>query len=122
MLRILLALCFALTVSAFGAVSPNLAMSKAATSRMEVSMFSGASRSAPKKRAPVKKAVKKSSSTEGKGGIFPWITNEPGTYAKPLMLSSVNFLGDDGDKWIGWGFMPKSVKNLYNPNGKKGLL
>jgi len=30
------------------------------------------------------------------------------------MLSSFNFLGDDGDKWIGWGFMPRSVKNLYD--------
>merc|ERR1719313_2609746 len=113
MLRILLALCFALTVSAFGAVSPNLAMSKVVSSRMaEVSMLSGARSSAPKKKA----TAKRGSSTEGKGGIFPWVTNQPGTYAKPLMLSSVNFLGDEGDSWIGWGFMPNSVKNLYNPN------
>jgi len=79
----------------------------------------------PAARKPVAKAapVRKSSgrSPVGKGGILPWVTNEPGTYAKPIMLSSINFLGDDGDDWVGWGFMPNSVKALYNPNGAKGL-
>jgi len=59
--------------------------------------------------------------TEGKGGIFPWIVNEKGTYAKPLKLSALDFTGDDADKLIGWGAMPDSVKNLYNPYGRKGL-
>jgi len=72
---------------------------------------------------PAPKVVKRSSgkSPVGKGGIFPWVTNEPGTYAKPLMLSSIDFLGDDGDALVGWGFMPNSVKALYNPRGRKGL-
>ena len=35
------------------------------------------------------------------------------------MLSSYNFLGDDGDKFIGWGFMPNSVKKLYNNKSKR---
>jgi len=81
-----------------------------------------AKKAAPKpvpKKAPAKKSFGKS--PKGKGGIFPWITNEPGTYAKVMSLSSVDFTGDDGDKWIGWGFMPKSVKALY-PKGYKGLL
>jgi len=69
------------------------------------------------KKAPPKKVVKATSkagaSPKGKGGIFPWVTNEPGTYAEVAMLSSFDFLGDDGDKFIGWGFMPNSVKNLY---------
>jgi len=81
---------------------------------------------APAKKAPAKRTVvssgKRSSSTEGKGGIFPWVTNQPGTYAKQLFLSGVDFLGADGDKWIGWGAMPDSVKKLYNRKGRKGLL
>ena len=48
--------------------------------------------------------------------------SKKGTYAKPLMLSSFDFTGDDADKLIGWGAMPNSVKNLYNPKGRKGLL
>merc|ERR1711990_920014 len=80
---------------------------------------------APKpKPAPAKKVVAKKSygkSPKGKGGIFPWITNEPGTYGKPLMLSAVDFTTTAGDKFIGWGFVPASVKALY-PKGKKGLL
>lgn len=71
--------------------------------------------------AAKKAAAKGSSSTEGKGGILPWISNEPGTYGKPLTLAGVDFLGDDGDKWIGWGFMPNSVKKIYNRKGAKGL-
>merc|ERR1719213_1211043 len=76
------------------------------------------------KKAAAKKVVKKSfgKSPVGKGGIFPWITNEPGTYGKPLMLSAVDFTSDEGDAWIGWGFMPKSVKDSLYPKGYKGLL
>merc|ERR1719213_177455 len=72
------------------------------------------------KKAPVKKTFGKS--PVGKGGIFPWITNEPGTYGKPLMLSSIDFTSDESDKWIGWGFMPQSVKKSLYPKGYKGLL
>ena len=42
-------------------------------------------------------------------------------YGKPLMLSAVDFTTTAGDKFIGWGFVPASVKALY-PKGKKGLL
>merc|ERR1719482_1824706 len=88
---------------------------------------------APKKvakKAPVKRVVKKApakkvgggKSPVAKGGIFPWITNEPGTYGKPFMLSAVDFTSDDGDAWIGWGFMPKSVKDTLYPKGYKGML
>merc|ERR1719198_1660420 len=114
MLRILVIAALALTASAFNVAAPG-AVSRIAASRAAEPVM------AAKKKAAPKKSVKKAS-TEGKGGILPWVTNTPGTYAKPLMLSSVNFLGDDGDAWIGWGFMPNSVKKLYNPNGKKGLL
>jgi len=85
-------------------------------------------KAAPKpvaKKAPPKKVVKSKPSGKspvGKGGIFPWITNEPGTYGKPLTLSAVDFTSDDGDAWIGWGFMPKSVKDTLYPKGYKGLL
>ena len=58
-----------------------------------------------------------------KGGIFPWLVNEPGTYAEVAMLSSYNFLGKDGDKFIGWGAMPNSVKALYtNGRGRGPML
>jgi len=89
-------------------------MSKLSSSRAAVSMAA--------KKAPKKAPKKAASSAEGKGGILPWVTNTPGTYAKPLMLSSQDFLGADGDKWIGWGFVPASVKKLYNRSGRKGLL
>jgi len=77
--------------------------------------------SAPR-RPPVPRSGRYDGSARGKGGFFPWIVNEPGTYAKPLMLSRFDFTGDDGDKFVGWGGMPPSVKALYNPNGRKGLL
>jgi len=38
------------------------------------------------------------------------------------MLSAVDFTSDDGDAWIGWGFMPKSVKDTLYPKGYKGML
>jgi len=81
-----------------------------------------APRPAPKKTvaAPVKRSGS-GKSPVGKGGILPWVTNEPGTYARPLMLSSIDFLADDGDSFVGWGAMPNSVKALYNPKGRKGL-
>jgi len=76
------------------------------------------------RRKVAKKAAPKSSgrktAQEGKGGIFPWVTNEPGTYSKPLMLSSIDFTGDDSDSFIGWGFQPDSVKKLLYPKGYKG--
>merc|ERR1719217_995543 len=80
-----------------------------------------------KKAAPAKKArvATRSRSTGkspvGKGGIFPWITNKPGTYGKPLTLSAIDFTSDQGDAWIGWGFMPKSVKDSLYPKGNKGM-
>ena len=43
-------------------------------------------------------------------------------YTELATLSSYDFLGKDGDKWVGWGGMPKSVKALYNRGGTKGLL
>lgn len=43
-------------------------------------------------------------------------------YTELATLSSYDFLGKDGDKWVGWGGMPKSVKALYNRQGTKGLL
>ena len=43
-------------------------------------------------------------------------------YGKPLMLSSIDFTTDASDAWIGWGFMPQSVKKLLYPKGYKGLL
>merc|ERR1740138_1875975 len=120
MLRVLICLALALSATAF-APATGVAVSKIQrTDGLSVHMFSGGKKAAPKK--VVKKVVKKSSgkksSTEGKGGILPWVTNEPGTYAKVAMLSSFDFLGADGDKWIGWGAMPDSVKKLYNRNGR----
>lgn len=80
---------------------------------------SPAARKPVRRAAPLRRNIGKS--PVGKGGIFPWITNKPGTYAKPLMLSSIDFLADEGDDLVGWGFMPDSVKQLYNPKGRKGL-
>merc|ERR1711918_140963 len=89
--------------------TPALAASKITASR--VSNIDMAAKKAAKK--PKKAVAKSGSSPKGKGGIFPWVTNEPGTYAEVVSLSSFDFLGDDGDKLVGWGFMPKSVKALY---------
>ena len=47
---------------------------------------------------------------------------ERAAYGKPFMLSAVDFTSDAGDAWIGWGFMPKSVKNTLYPKGYKGML
>ena len=41
-------------------------------------------------------------------------------YAEVMNLSSMDFLGDDGDKLVGWGFMPNSVKALY-PKRSSGV-
>ena len=55
-------------------------------------MARGAPKKAVKKAAPKKAPARKSSgSTEGKGGIFPWITNEPGSACRsqlPALLPS----------------------------------
>merc|ERR1719486_1640748 len=130
MMRLVLALCVAACAAFSPASSLQLTQSRAAAS--SVSMMA---RAAPKKAAPAKKvapakkapAPKKSvakksyrAAPKGKGGIFPWITNEAGTYANVVSLSSVDFTSDQGDSWIGWGFMPKSVKALY-PKGYKGM-
>merc|ERR1719261_1784642 len=57
-----------------------------------------------------------------KGGIFPWITNEAGTCSEPLSLSSIDFTTSQGDAFIGWGFVPQSVKDALYPKGYKGML
>merc|ERR1719460_3125174 len=147
MMRLVLALCVAACAAFSPASSLQLTQSRAAAS--SVSMMARAApkkaakaakaakpaKAAAKKAAPAKKvapakkapAPKKSvakksyrAAPKGKGGIFPWITNEAGTYANVVSLSSVDFTSDQGDSWIGWGFMPKSVKALY-PKGYKGM-
>jgi len=116
MMRSVLCLLAALCCSQALVLSPVPAA--ASVSRVStISAFGSSKKAAPKKA--VKKSSKQSSSTKGKGGIFPWITNEPGTYAEVAMLSSFDFTGDDGDKWIGWGFMPNSVKSLYKGKTRK---
>merc|ERR1719247_2536554 len=109
-----LVVVFAALIAACSAFAP-------ATPALQLSKIAAPKKSAPKKSAP-KKSTSSGKSPVGKGGIFPWITNEPGTYGKPLMLSAVDFTSDDGDAWIGWGFMPKSVKASLYPKGYKGLL
>merc|ERR1719201_2883788 len=132
MLRYLVAAALVASCSAFAPATPALQLSKVAARSDGPAMMA---RAPPKKaataakpvakKAPPKKVVKSKPSGKspvGKGGIFPWITNEPGTYGKPLTLSAVDFTSDDGDAWIGWGFMPKSVKDTLYPKGYKGLL
>merc|ERR1719409_1774037 len=102
---------FVLVALALSCATALVATPAAGLSKVSASRVSGIEMGAKKK---IKKAVsKKGSSPKGKGGIFPWVTNEPGTYAEVSMLSSFDFLGDDGDKLVGWGFMPNSVKALY---------
>jgi len=121
--EMLRSLVFALCLACAAAFAPaSVAMSQVSASRVgEATMMA---RAPPKRKAAPKKAAKKAAprggtAQEGKGGILPWVTNSPGTYAKPLLLSSIDFTGDEGDAWVGWGFMPKSVKALY-PKGYKG--
>merc|ERR1719231_757660 len=128
MARILFALLASLVAFSSAFVVPAASsVVTAPAARSSVEMFGGSNKAAPKKVAAKKPVAKKVSgpkgkSPKGKGGILPWVTNTPGTYAEPIMLSAVDFLGADGDKWIGWGAMPDSVKKLYNRNGRKGLL
>ena len=79
-------------------------------------------RAAPKKAAPKKPVSRGGPAQEGKGGILPWVTNTPGTYTKPLMLSAIDFTSDEGDAFIGWGFVPASVKALYPKAYQGGML
>merc|ERR1719247_3519285 len=143
MFRFLVAAALVAACSAFAPATPALQLSKVAARSDDLVMMARAppkmaakaakaaapkkvapkkvvAKKVPAKKAPVKKSLGKS--PEGKGGIFPWITNEPGTYGKPVKLSAVDFTSDEGDAWIGWGFMPKSVKNTLYPKGYKGLL
>jgi len=125
-------------------------------SKVQASRVAGMQMGA-RKGVAKKAVVKKSTSTEGKGGIFPWITNKPGSacratrplaaaaaaasagrcrrrrrrpsrrrckaaaadarppppplaaYAKPLMLSQIDFTGADGAKMIG----PSGNANIF---------
>ena len=102
MLRLLVALALVLGCTAFSpATGAALQLSKVAASRADASVMMAAKKvvkkaaakkavakkAAPKpapkpKPAPAKKVVAKKSygkSPKGKGGIFPWITNEPGS-------------------------------------------
>merc|ERR1719428_1185541 len=104
------------SVTMFGASKKAAPKAKAAAKK--AAPKKAVKKAAPKKAAPKKAVVKKAAvpkgkSPKGKGGIFPWVTNAPGTYAEVMNLSSMDFLGDDGDKLVGWGFMPNSVKALY---------
>lgn len=133
--------------AAFGAtVAVLFSSGKKAAPKAKAAAKKPAAKAAPKKPVAAKKPVAKAApapkpaarprpaapkpagrtpayynKTEGKGGIFPWIVSEKGTYAKPLTLSSIDFTSDAADDLIGWGAMPNSVKNLYNPKGRKGL-
>eukprot|EP00308_Calcidiscus_leptoporus_P023349 CAMPEP_0119353760 /NCGR_PEP_ID=MMETSP1334-20130426/2859_1 /TAXON_ID=127549 /ORGANISM="Calcidiscus leptoporus, Strain RCC1130" /LENGTH=157 /DNA_ID=CAMNT_0007367127 /DNA_START=60 /DNA_END=533 /DNA_ORIENTATION=- len=73
------------------------------------------------KKAPPKKVVKavtkKGSSPVGKGGIFPWVTNTPGTYAEVAKLSSFDFTGGDGAKFTAGAGVFGLSKFLY-PGGR----
>merc|ERR1711920_800410 len=73
------------------------------------------------KKAPVKKVAKavtkKGSSPAGKGGIFPWVTNAPGTYAEVAKLSSFDFTGGDGAKFTAGAGVFGLSKFLY-PKGR----
>merc|ERR1719199_667651 len=140
MLRVLVAATAITACNAFAPATPALQMSKVAATRVaDIDMMARAApkkaapkraapapkpvaKKAPAKKAPVAKKVGSGKTPVGKGGIFPWITNTPGTYGKPLTLSAVDFTSDEGDAWIGWGFMPKSVKDTLYPKGYKGLL
>ncbi|KAL1511306.1 hypothetical protein AB1Y20_006111 [Prymnesium parvum] len=108
-----------LVVAALSCTDALVATSAVSMSKVSASRVSGVDMGAKKK--PAAAPTPKGKSPKGKGGILPWVTNEPGTYAEVMNLSSFNFLGDDGDKLVGWGFMPKSVKKLYpkRSSGKK---
>mmetsp|Transcript_29652 Transcript_29652/g.88165 ORF Transcript_29652/g.88165 Transcript_29652/m.88165 type:complete len:120 (-) Transcript_29652:44-403(-) len=96
MLRILLLCICALLAQAY--LPTALPASKVAARASPVEM--GARR--PVKKAAAKKPVaRKASGTKGKGGILPWVTNEPGTYAEVINLSEVTLR--EAERWIGSG-------------------
>merc|ERR1719330_2246495 len=126
----------ALQASALAPVAPCVQMSQVACSRVaEPTMFVGRSKSTPKPaaapKAVVEKAAKKAApkkapvarasqgSAKGKGGIFPWITNEPGTYAEVPMLSQL--VTEKNDELTGWGGDVFSLSKFLYPTGAKGM-
>mmetsp|Transcript_64661 Transcript_64661/g.107434 ORF Transcript_64661/g.107434 Transcript_64661/m.107434 type:complete len:124 (+) Transcript_64661:42-413(+) len=121
----LLRIVFLLAISCQAAAlvpSASFAASRVSSSRVaSASMFLGSKKAAPKKAKKVaKKVVKKSASgTKGKGGIFPWVTNEPGTYAELPMLSSFDFVGGDGEKFTAGAPVFALSKFLYPKNTRK---
>ena len=54
--------------------------------------------------------------------LAPPFNSPSAAYAKPLMLSAIDFTSDDSDAFIGWGFMPDSVKKLYPKGARGGML
>merc|ERR1719453_2181091 len=119
MLRVVVCACLAVSGAAFQGAAP-MQLSKVAGRASQTEMMFSTGKPKPK-AAPKAAAPKKADTAKGKGGILPWVKNEPGTYAELPSLSSFDFTGDDGDKLVGWGGMPKSVKALYNAKGSKGL-
>jgi len=81
MLRVLLLCLCALLSNAL--VTPALAASKVVPRSSAVMMAKKPAPKAAPKAAP-KSASKSSSSAAGKGGIFPWVTNEPGSECRPF--------------------------------------
>ena len=59
-------------------------------SKVQASRVAGMQMGA-RKGVAKKAVVKKSTSTEGKGGIFPWITNTPGSTPPPFAARTFYF-------------------------------
>merc|ERR1719446_1535115 len=126
-------------------VAPGMQMSQVSCSRVaDSTMFVGKSKAAPKpkvasKAAPKPKAAPKKAapamaakrasggptgfasqgSAKGKGGVFPWIVNEPGTYAEDPMLSGL--FVEKTDELTGWGGDAFSLSKFLYPKGGKGM-
>ncbi len=115
--------------------------SKAAPKPKVASKAAPKPKAAPKKAAPAmagkiagKKVVKQApakrasggptgfasqGSAKGKGGVFPWIVNEPGTYAEVPMLSGL--FVEKTDELTGWGGDAFSLSKFLYPKGGKGM-
>ena len=86
------------SVSAFSPAAASLSQVSQSRAALSVMARGAPERAAPKKAAPKKPVSRGGPAQEGKGGILPWVTNTPGTYTKPHMLSAIDFTSDEGDQ------------------------
>eukprot|EP00327_Prymnesium_parvum_P005775 CAMPEP_0182815480 /NCGR_PEP_ID=MMETSP0006_2-20121128/10411_1 /TAXON_ID=97485 /ORGANISM="Prymnesium parvum, Strain Texoma1" /LENGTH=112 /DNA_ID=CAMNT_0024941677 /DNA_START=46 /DNA_END=381 /DNA_ORIENTATION=+ len=89
-----------LVVAALSCTDALVATSAVSMSKVSASRVSGVDMGAKKK--PAAAPTPKGKSPKGKGGILPWVTNEPGSESPAILLTSV-LRGMPGIMLVGCG-------------------